>query len=169
MTNKEVFEAIINQYGDYNYKLDEILDYAPLKDNHHNRTFFRTNDGSVGVLTTNDLDDEFELLHGSLQDFYEENDIEEEDMEKFNDEFGLPYDKDYTSLDQINFDVTFSTKKFDEEKAKDLIGMELNNPFDSSEYTVIGVELHENNQVLDLLTNHGNRIFFINEYPKKVG
>lgn len=165
MTNKEIFEAIINQYGDYNYKLDEILDFAPFKDNHHNATFFRTNDGSIGILKTNDLDDEFEIIHGSLEDFYEDNDIDEEDMERFNDEFGLPYDKEYTSLDQINFEVWFSIKKFDEDKAKELVGKRIENQHDTTENRIESVELMEDNQILVLYMNHGNHIFLINDYP----
>lgn len=166
MTNKEIFEAIINQYGDYNYKLDEIMDFAPFRDNHHNTTFFRTNDGTIGLLSTNDLDAEFEPLHGSLEDFYEDNDINEEDMERFNDEYGLPYDKDYTSLDQINFEVWFAIKKFDEDKAKELVGKRIENPYDNTGFKIESVDLIEDNQIMVILTNYGNRIYQINDYPR---
>lgn len=145
--NKEIMEAMINQFGTEN---DEIISIPDLFDTPLSNVvvhIYTTNTGKVGrlALIRNSKDDTLQ----SLEDFAEENNISEEAMEQFNKDFGLPYNN-IESLDDISFDIVTSLDAFDESEVAKRVGNEdaYRALFFPDDYVVKGYDMLLDNKVV---------------------
>lgn len=147
MNTEEIFNTIINQGFKEEIKVVKHLDFAPRLHGNKSTNVYKDSDGNIGVLVIA-LDDDGAYYDGTLEDVATEYDLTAEDMQAFNDKYGVPYNDDIETLEQLNIDVYSSLKPFNVEEVNALVNKpDAVRAAVSDHYIIKSMELFEDNKI----------------------
>lgn len=166
MTDKEIFEKIISSNIEENLKITSLPLTLDNGIEGQRVTLYNDNDGDTGTVTFIRNSDDANLT--SLESFATYNDIDDEDMERFNSTYGVKY-SDKESLEDISFQVTYTIDEYDEREVKQFIGKPdalraLRFPDD---YVITGYEMICNNKAIAFHFNQMPRSIYTETFPQQ--
>ncbi|MDN2612976.1 hypothetical protein [Apilactobacillus sp. EABW-1NA] len=162
--NNEIFLKIINRFGGNGITPSEYIDFKIPKKNDYNHYYYKDESGNLNLLIIGK--NIFSPYDDNLKTFASKNNINDNDINEFNDKYGVEL-KDDEDLSIVKYKNVYDIQPYKKSDIQWLEGKGIADyAFENDSYIVKHAELMVDDKILSIQLNFGNWVAISRQVPR---